>query len=192
MKVIDHVLYNSKTQPFTFISTSNYGAALEPKFIILHYTAMENCEQAVKRLTDPESQVSAHLIIGRGGDLLQLVPFNMVAWHAGKSRWGNYEDLNNYSIGIELDNAGWLNRSMGRYYSWFGKEYPREQVFRYKGKDKRVRKFWHRYSEIQLDTTFKVIAALSATYTIQAILRHSDVSPVRKSDPGPAFPFDSI
>jgi N-acetylmuramoyl-L-alanine amidase len=192
MKVINHFLYNCETRPFAFINSPNYGTTLEPIFIILHYTAMENCEQAVKRLTDAKSQVSAHLVIGRNGEILQLVPFNKVAWHAGKSRWGNYENLNNHAIGIELDNAGWLNRSMGSYYSWFGKEYPREQVFRYKGKEKRIRKYWHNYSEAQLDSTYKVIAALSAAYSIQATLRHSDVSPTRKSDPGPAFPFNSI
>jgi N-acetylmuramoyl-L-alanine amidase len=165
---------------------------MKPIFIIVHYTAMENCDKAVKRLTDAASQASAHLIIGRDGNIIQLAPFNKVAWHAGKSRWRNYENLNNYSIGIELDNAGWLNKSMGKYYSWFGKEYPGEQVYVYKGKEKRIRKFWHKYTEVQLAVTRKVIAALSAAYDIQEVLRHSDVSPGRKTDPGPAFPFSTM
>jgi N-acetylmuramoyl-L-alanine amidase len=192
MKIIDHFLVDSDSSPYLFINTPNQGTTIAPVFIIIHYTAMENCEQAVKRLTDPVSQASAHLLIGRKGNIVQLAPFNKATWHAGRSRWRNYENLNNHSIGIELDNAGWLNRSMGSYYSWFGKEYPREQVYLYNGKEKRVRKFWHSYSGIQLETTHKVIAALSAAYSIQAILRHSDVSPRRKPDPGPAFPFDSI
>ena len=35
-----------------------------------------------------------------------MVPENRVAWHAGKSKWKNFKDLNKYSIGIELVNKG--------------------------------------------------------------------------------------
>ena len=35
-----------------------------------------------------------------------MVEDNKVAWHAGKSKWGKLENLNNSSIGIELVNKG--------------------------------------------------------------------------------------
>ena len=36
----------------------------------------------------------------------QMVKENNVAWHAGKSKWKNFVNLNNNSIGIELVNKG--------------------------------------------------------------------------------------
>ena len=35
-----------------------------------------------------------------------MVDDRKTAWHAGKSRWKNYINLNRYSIGIELVNKG--------------------------------------------------------------------------------------
>lgn len=48
-------------------------------------------------------QVSAHLFIRRGGKVIQFVPFNLRAWHAGKSSFAGVPDCNDYSIGIELE-----------------------------------------------------------------------------------------
>ncbi|MDP7536910.1 MAG: 1,6-anhydro-N-acetylmuramyl-L-alanine amidase AmpD [Methylococcales bacterium] len=48
-------------------------------------------------------QVSAHLFIRRNGDITQYVPFNMRAWHAGKSRYQGRSQCNDFSIGIELE-----------------------------------------------------------------------------------------
>ena len=41
-------------------------------------------------------------------------------WHAGKSRYGKRVGLNKYSIGIEIDSAGRLEKSGSRYLAWFG------------------------------------------------------------------------
>ena len=35
-----------------------------------------------------------------------MVKDNKVAWHAGKSKWKNFKNLNENSIGIELVNKG--------------------------------------------------------------------------------------
>lgn len=50
-----------------------------------------------------ELQVSSHLLITRSGDLIQFVPFNKRAWHAGKSCYQGRENCNDFSIGIELE-----------------------------------------------------------------------------------------
>ena len=39
-------------------------------------------------------------------NMVKMVPENYIAWHAGKSKWKNYSSLNNFSIGIELQNRG--------------------------------------------------------------------------------------
>jgi AmpD protein len=48
-------------------------------------------------------QVSAHLFIRRTGEIIQFVSFDEAAWHAGQSCWGEREDCNRFSIGIELE-----------------------------------------------------------------------------------------
>lgn len=48
-------------------------------------------------------QVSAHLLIRRDGELVQYVPFDQRAWHAGQSCFDGCENCNDFSIGIELE-----------------------------------------------------------------------------------------
>lgn len=48
-------------------------------------------------------RVSAHLLIRRDGRLVQYVPFNMRAWHAGESCFQGENNCNDFSIGIELE-----------------------------------------------------------------------------------------
>ena len=48
-------------------------------------------------------RVSSHLFIRRDGQLTQFVPFNLRAWHAGRSSYRGRPDCNDYSIGIELE-----------------------------------------------------------------------------------------
>ena len=48
-------------------------------------------------------KVSSHLLINRDGSLIQFVPFNKCAWHAGQSSFEGREDCNEFSIGIELE-----------------------------------------------------------------------------------------
>lgn len=47
--------------------------------------------------------VSAHLLIERTGRIIQFVPFNKRAWHAGESIFMGREQCNDFSIGIELE-----------------------------------------------------------------------------------------
>ena len=51
------------------------------------------------------TRVSAHLLIRRDGELVQFVPLNKRAWHAGESRFRGRERCNDFSIGIELEGA---------------------------------------------------------------------------------------
>lgn len=73
---------------------------------MLHYTAMETARAALERLCDPETEVSAHYLIGETGHVWQLIPEEQRAWHAGAGQWGDVTDVNSRSIGIELANCG--------------------------------------------------------------------------------------
>jgi len=50
-----------------------------------------------------QMRVSAHCLVRRDGEIVQFVPFNMRAWHAGKSSFAGVDKCNDYSIGIELE-----------------------------------------------------------------------------------------
>ena len=77
-----------------------------PKWVILHYTAMNSATEAIERLCDTVHQVSAHYVISESGAVTQLVSDDMRAWHAGQSYWQGCRDMNSASIGIELCNRG--------------------------------------------------------------------------------------
>lgn len=73
--------------------------------IILHYTELDKSE-SLKRLTKEQYQVSSHYFIDKQGNIYQLVDNIYKAWHAGISFWQEDENINNSSIGIELENLG--------------------------------------------------------------------------------------
>lgn len=77
-----------------------------PSLVVIHHTTNDSLEEALTTLTSPERRVSAHYLIGRDGQIVQLVDEKERAWHAGKSWWGGNTDVNSLSIGIELDNNG--------------------------------------------------------------------------------------
>lgn len=76
------------------------------KFIIIHYTGMQSKRVSIQRLISKRHKVSCHYLIDRSGKIIQMVDENKVAWHAGKSKWKSFINLNNNSLGIELVNRG--------------------------------------------------------------------------------------
>ncbi|MDB2592060.1 N-acetylmuramoyl-L-alanine amidase, partial [Candidatus Pelagibacter bacterium] len=85
---------------------SNKRKYKQIKFLIFHYTGMKKESEAIKRLTNIQSEVSSHYLIKKNGDLVVMVPDLYVAWHAGKSSWKSFKSLNKNSIGIEISNPG--------------------------------------------------------------------------------------
>src|SRR5699024_7188742 len=63
-------------------------------------------QQTIKTFHSERAQVSSHYVIGRDGEIVQMVNDLFRAHHAGLGKWGNDTDLNSSSIGIELDNNG--------------------------------------------------------------------------------------
>jgi N-acetyl-anhydromuramoyl-L-alanine amidase len=60
-------------------------------------------------------RVSSHVLIRRDGALSQYVPFGARAWHAGRSRYGECEACNDFSIGIELEGADQIPYEAAQY-----------------------------------------------------------------------------
>jgi N-acetylmuramoyl-L-alanine amidase len=132
----------------------------KPDMILLHYTGMGTAEGALDWLSRSESQVSSHYFVFEDGRVIQLVPEERRAWHAGKSVWHNEADINSLSIGIEIANAGHPGGLP---------DFPDAQV---EAVIQLCRDCGHRWA----------IAP-------ERVLGHSDVAPVRKVDPGEKFPW---
>lgn len=62
-------------------------------------------------------RVSAHCLIRRNGDIIQFVPFNCRAWHAGVSQFARRDKCNDFSIGIELEGTDTLPYTQAQYAS---------------------------------------------------------------------------
>jgi N-acetylmuramoyl-L-alanine amidase len=130
------------------------------KFIVLHYTGMQSERACIKRLIDRKSKVSTHYLINRSGSITRMVDDQNTAWHAGKSKWKNFINLNDQSIGIELVNQG---HQFG--YENFSKKQISKLVL--------LCKFLIKKYKIKSSN----------------ILGHSDIAPLRKEDPGEKFPW---
>ena len=133
------------------------------KFIIIHYTGMKKESEALKRLSNPKSEVSAHYFIKNNGTIINMVPDDYIAWHAGISHWKNYKSLNKYSIGVEISNPGHNHKY---------KKFSQKQIS----------------SLIKL---LKIIIK-EYKIKRKNILGHSDIAPLRKKDPGEKFPWKKL
>lgn len=90
-----------------WVPSPNHNAR-SPVIIVLHHTEQDSVQESLDTLRSANSggKVSSHYLVGRDGDLYQLVADSERAWHAGGGRWGSITDLNSASLGIEIDNNG--------------------------------------------------------------------------------------
>ena len=128
------------------------------KYLIIHYTGMIDFYAAYRKLNDLKSEVSCHYLISREGKIYNLLCPKFKGWHAGISEWKNVKNLNDYSIGIELENKGHEHG----YTNFTNSQYH---------KLKKLIKF--------LKFNFYI--------KDEDIILHSDIAPNRKKDPGEKF-----
>jgi len=158
-------MHKSKMSTKTFFIYSpnfdpNKRKSKQIKFLIFHYTGMKKESEAIKRLTNIQSEVSSHYFIKKNGDIVVMVPDLYVAWHAGKSSWKSFKSLNKNSIGIEISNPGHENNYLN-----FSKKQVQSIIYLTK-------------------SLFKKYKIKSSN-----VLGHSDIAPFRKKDPGEKFPW---
>jgi N-acetylmuramoyl-L-alanine amidase len=191
LKIQNHRLVGDQV---TFRQTPNTGGAMQPRYLVMHYTAGRSLESSVESLCTrkPQGNASAHVVLGRDGRIVQLAAFNVVTWHAGISHWNGLTGLNQHAVGIEMDNAGRLHREGDRYVAWFGKSYPGDEVLLAEHRHGGGTQPWHTFSEVQIERALELSDALVAHYGLEDLLGHEDVAPGRKTDPGPAFPLQAV
>ena len=196
---------NHKLVGHWYRMSADVGDELEPpRFIVMHYTAggsgaasrdyMLKSPLQKQRLLGASARVyaSAHVVVDRDGSVWQIVPFNRKARHAGRSSWKGLESLNQYSVGIEIANYGWLDRQGDG-------SYKRSDTPRFEAADVTVAPMpsgekimgWENYPDVQLEAVDRVTRALVNAYpSISEIVGHQEIAPGRKFDPGPAFPLE--
>jgi len=131
--------------------------------VLLHYTDMPDVREAIAKMCNPDAKVSAHYCITRDGKIVQMVEEEKRAWHAGRSFWRGHTDVNSASIGIELDNPG---------HSWGYTDFPEEQI----------------------QVLIRLLNDIVNRHDIPRanVVGHSDVAPLRKTDPGEKFPWQRL
>ena len=192
--------------PYTFKpsphKSSRQGCTISA--IILHFTAGATLAGTLRWFANPKARVSAHYVVGRDGQVVQMVQEHEKAWHAGVASLEGDPRVNSVSIGIELVNWGELKKSGELdFYCWpeeFTRRYDIDKFGMPEAFDKYVdgkltRTYWAPYPEAQLSAVIKLCQEIAQRYqdiTPERILGHEDVSPTRKNDPGPALDIGRI
>jgi N-acetylmuramoyl-L-alanine amidase len=131
--------------------------------LVLHYTGMKSTDEALDRLCDPATKVSAHYLIDENGTVYGLVPENRRAWHAGLALWRGQRDVNGRSIGIELVNPG---------HAFGYRDFPVAQM------------------TALTDLALAILAR--HPIPPRNVVGHSDIAPDRKLDPGERFDWQGL
>lgn len=159
----------------SYRSVAGFGHRV--RFLVLHYTA-QNFADSVQSLTG--KSVSAHYLVPDPEDqtyqaagfsgvrIFNLVDEDERAWHAGVSKWGSRNNLNDTAIGIEIVNLA----------SGDGEDitFPPFNPQQIAAVTQLAQNILQRYPDI----------------TPNNVVAHSDIAPGRKSDPGPQFPWHQL
>lgn len=185
-----------------FIRAADQGGPFQapPKVLIMHYTAGRKAGDLATLTEAGRPYVSAHFWIGRAGDVVQMVPLDHVAYHAGdgeltEAQPYNGRTLNYTAIGIELENLGWLDQWDGDA-AWRGDrsarvEHPRHDCIKAVHPQRGGREmYWPRYPSVQITRVAQIAWRVMNFWdgSIRFVYGHDHVSLV-KYDPGPAFPW---
>lgn len=133
-------------------------AILPIDMLVVHYTGMKTCAEALSRLCDAAALVSAHYLIEEDGTVHRLVDEDKRAWHAGLAWWRGSTDVNGRSVGIELVNPG---------HEFGYQPFPDAQM-------------------VALTNLAKSIL-MRHPIPARNVVGHSDIAPRRKQDPGELF-----
>lgn len=126
--------------------------------LVLHYTGMLSCEDAIARMCSAEGGVSAHYVVDEDGTQYRLVAEENRAWHCGISCWNGRAALNDISIGIEVVNPG---------HEFGYRPFPRKQM------------------ESVRDLARDIIKRHAIIP--RNVVGHADIATRRKKDPGELF-----
>jgi len=178
--------------------TLDNARVLPLRGIVIHYdvgTSIENTMQYLLESVDknPRKSASYNYLISRSGRIVELNdPKYTRAWHAGNSSLDipsgeHLTSLNRSTIGICCCNYGYSATC----------DDPNKKAARHvlaPAPLSRRLLFWEPYTNAQIDSLISLIKYLERylEWTSEFIVGHEDVSPGRKVDPGPLFPWHRL
>lgn len=183
--------------PISQIPSDNYNERI--RFLVIHFTTIDY-QDSVRALT--KGGVSAHYLIPENNDpsytesklkTFQLVDESKRAWHAGRSYWQGQNNLNDQSIGIELvyqsnchkeELQGEALANTGYQYDGLNIEAKSDRICFYPDFDPKQIE--------QLILLVKDILKRNPEITPDRIIGHADITPERRVDPGPKFPWHQL
>ena len=183
-KVLSEETNDNELQKIQTFQSESFSTRI--RFVVIHYTSID-WENSLKVLTNERYEVSSHYLIPEAGDdtysdqikIFQLVDEENRAWHAGISKWEERTNINDQSIGIELVNQAECSVRQGSQYDYTNNyiclfsEFDSDQID-------------------QLILLLKEILSRHDEIKPTYIVGHSDISPDRKFDPGPKFPWKKL
>ncbi|AWL12836.1 N-acetylmuramoyl-L-alanine amidase [Saliniradius amylolyticus] len=162
------------------------------KFLVMHFTAIDY-QKSVNALVDGP-YVSSHYLVPESNDpsypydklkVFQLVDETKRAWHAGRSHWQGRDNINDQAIGIEIVNVPQCQHRQD-----IPLQLEDPNVSREHGEDRLC--LFPDYDPRQVELLIELardILARNPDIGPTQVVGHSDITPSRKNDPGPRFPW---
>jgi len=171
--------------------------------IFLHHTSgWENPYATIKWWNqDDRGRIGTAYVIGGinfktgqtkyNGKIIRAFDDNYWAYHLGSYRRHKITpELVKGSIGIEICNFGWLTEKYGNFYTYTGQEVPRDHVIEL-DKEFRGYKFWHNYTDEQIESTRKLIRHLGSKFGINIAMGLKEKLMMSSWDKHEAFELDT-
>lgn len=189
-------LKRHKIEDVHFIRARDIGREITPELVILHDTAGRlESRSSVGWLKGNPGKASVHFVIERDGEIVQMVPTNRRANHAGRSHYHGRDGVNGFSVGIEIVNPGKMILSQeGKARAWWGQEFDLKQWrIQPQETDEHGGGWWMHYTPEQLWALNALLVALfDGIPSLRDIRPHWYVSPGRKVDTNPFFPLEQV
>jgi N-acetylmuramoyl-L-alanine amidase len=168
-------------------SKGQYPAGV-PQGLIIHYTAGNRDQSAHSAIQSAFQQNHSYFFIDAKGTIYQQFDLNKWGSHAGESFCPVTErkNISKYYVGVEVACAGKLNFTNGAYYTWFGKMVSPHEVRYFDGNETQIHKgHYQKFTIPQEQALMTLSLALIKIFgiSIELIMGHDEVSPMRKSDP---------
>ncbi len=168
------------------------------RIIVIHHTTGDFHDSFHVLTKKTDRPVSSHYLIPEPGDasypetdlkLYTLVSEEKRAWHAGSSYWAGKTSLNDMSVGIELVNQTYCRNSE--------QAIPNDQEDQEDQEDQDPARicFYPDFDDTQLAILTDLLKGILERHPDVKptdIVGHADITPQRKIDPGPRFPWQRL
>lgn len=180
-------------------SSRNRPRQVKPvELVVMHYTAagFRPMAPAIRSWAASSTQTSTHIVISRNPKLeptIQMASLATRTFHTGGGgRWRGTGGINFRSIGVDMDNVGYLKKQGGVYYDAYGGRYTGPEPFL-----DGAGRYWEPYTDEATAELLNIVAQLVRIFPVlrspeDRFVGHEQLEPTRKVDPGPAFPWGPV